>query len=158
MDLAEFACCTPSEVRQAISELSSLLPIEIVGQKVQASFPTREDEAESAARWARHDEYKANRPSHLYVICKGGKIKIGISRHLTQRLEALRTSFPVAIEVLLTVKGPFRAIRRAEMEAHQALKDAALGGEYFNVSRERALEAVRTAIERNGIFVRSAGS
>jgi hypothetical protein len=150
-DLADFACCTPSDVQAALTELGGLLTIEIEGETVRAFFPTREDDAEAKARRVREEVYKQNRPYQLYVISKGDKIKIGISRKLEQRLEALRVSFPIAIEVLFTIKGPFRSIRRAELDAHDALKDVALGGEYFAASRERALDAVRSALGRQGI-------
>ncbi|MGY3080171.1 hypothetical protein ACVWZZ_006579 [Bradyrhizobium sp. LM6.10] len=64
---------------------------------------------------------------------------------------ALRTSFPAAIDILFTISGPYRAIRRAEMDAHKALVDCALGGEYFDASPERALEATLSALARHGI-------
>jgi hypothetical protein len=118
---------------------------------VRAVFPTREDEKKIHERRAREKAYKETHPCHLYVISKGANIKIGISKRLEQRLEALRVSFPIPIELLLAVQGPYRAIRKAEMEAHKALEETALGGEYFNASRERALDAVRAALDRNGI-------
>jgi hypothetical protein len=152
-DPAEFACCATNDVEAALIELAAVLKIEHDGEKVLAAFPTRTDKEEISARRQREKTYKEQRRYHLYVISKGGKVKIGISRHLQQRLTALRVSFPLEIEVLLTVSGPYRAIRRAEMHAHEALKDCALGGEYFDASQERALEVAKAALVHHGVDV-----
>ena len=132
-------------------ELGAVLQIERDGEKIRAAFPTRENEEEISARSHREKAYKEQRRHYLYVISNGGKVKIGISGQLEQRLTALRVSFPLEIEVLLTVSGPYRAIRRAEMDAHEALKDCALGGEYFDSSHGRALEVTRAALVRHGV-------
>lgn len=158
-DLAEFACCAPDDVEAALIELGAVLKIERDGEKVSASFPTRADKEEISARRQRDKDYKDQRRYHLYVISKGGKIKIGISRQLDKRLAALQTVFPIETKVLLTVAGPFRAIRRAEMHAHEALKDCALGGEYFDAPEERTLKVVNAALLHHGVdVIRSKGT
>jgi hypothetical protein len=150
-DLADFACCAAGDVEVALAELGSVLVIEREQEEVRAIFPTRRDEREIIERRRRNELRKAQRPCHLYVISKGGKVKIGISQQLQKRLEALATSFPIALQVLLTASGPHVAIRRAEREAHEALKDSALGGEYFDVTHERALEVTKASLLRNDI-------
>lgn len=152
-DLAEFACCAPNDVEGALIELNAMLKIERDGERVSAAFPTLPDEEEESQRRQREKTYKERRRYHLYVISKGGRVKIGISRTLQQRLTALRKSFPIEIEVLFTVSGPYRAIRRAEMDAHEALKHCALGGEYFDTSHERALEVAKAALRHHGVKV-----
>jgi hypothetical protein len=150
-DLAEFACCAPNDVEAALTELGGVLKIERDDEQVRAFFPTRANKDDIFARRQREKIHKENRRYHLYVIDKGGKIKIGISRQLEKRLASLQTSFPIQTVVLLTVPGPFRAIRRAEMDAHEALRECALGGEYFNTSHERALEVTKAALVCHGI-------
>jgi hypothetical protein len=149
--LADFACCTPSDVEAALTELSRFLVIEREREEVRAIFPTRPDEKEKAGRKRRQELYIAQRRCHLYVISKGGKVKIGISQQLQHRLRTLRTSFPIEIEVLLTASGPHSAIRGAEKDAHEALTDCALGGEYFDASPERVLGVTKAALLRHDI-------
>jgi hypothetical protein len=43
--------------------------------------------------------------------------------------------------------------RRAEIHAHEALRDCALGGEYFDASQERALKVVKAALLHHGVDV-----
>jgi T5orf172 domain len=152
-DLAEFACCTSKDVEVALIELGAVLKIERDGERIHAAFPTRPDKEDVSARRLREKAYEDQRRHHLYVISKGGKIKIGISGQLQKRLTALQASFPIETEVLLAVSGPYRAIRRAEMDAHAALKDCALGGEYFDTSQERALEVTKSALVHHGVDV-----
>jgi hypothetical protein len=150
-DLADFACCNPVEVETALIELGRVLQIDKNGDRIHAAFPTRADEHTRRERFQREKEHKEQRRYYLYVIGKGGKVKIGISRQLVQRLAALRTSFPAEAEVLLTASGPYRAIRSAETRAHEVLKHCALGGEYFDASHARAVEVAKLALAHYGV-------
>lgn len=68
-------------------------------------------------------------PTCLYFIQEGGSgyIKIGISRDPDSRLRLLRVDNPHD----LTVLGRFRVDEFAEFDAHHALRDLKVRGEWF---------------------------
>jgi hypothetical protein len=80
----------------------------------------------------------------VYVISAGEHQKIGITKDISSRLQALQTGCPRLLEVAFASAVPHA--RHVEREAHALLKKFHLCGEWFDVAVDVAIAAVRTCI------------
>ena len=81
----------------------------------------------------------------VYVIGpEGGPFKIGVATSVDARRYSLQTGNPHRLYVIATWE--HEAPRMVEAQAHRALADRRLQGEWFNVSAEEAVAAVAAII------------
>lgn len=76
-----------------------------------------------------------------------GPQKIGIAKNPAARLWAVQSGNHSTISLSFTERLERQAAAKVESHAHWLLRDRRLSGEWFNVTPEKAAEAVRTAIE-----------
>jgi hypothetical protein len=81
--------------------------------------------------------------SFVYVIA-GRYVKIGQSRNPKGRLDALKTGSPYPLSLVLQLECD--GAEMAERIAHGYLCDHRLSGEWFDVSPDEGIEAVRNAV------------
>ena len=82
----------------------------------------------------------------VYVIGTGlGPVKIGIAADVTARLRKLQTGHPEKLHVLFQAPSPDAA--EIEYVSHRLLAGARLSGEWFSVTVEQAIWAIRTAAD-----------
>lgn len=82
----------------------------------------------------------------VYAIAEPapGPIKIGISKNVHARLSAIQSDQPAKLSIVYAVRAAEpRLIERA---AHRRLVERRAGGEWFNVSRREAVDAIDAAI------------
>jgi hypothetical protein len=83
----------------------------------------------------------------VYVMESAGRIKIGIAANVKSRLSAVQTGNPNPVTLVWSVAVPDAVL--IEMQAHAILSAHRMIGEWFNCTRDQAVEAVRSAIERS---------
>jgi hypothetical protein len=87
----------------------------------------------------------------VYVITSPmGMQKVGMSRIVRNRLRALRKEYGNDLAVHSTVPVLESLMRTVERRAHDILAENKLGGEWFSVTPDAALEAVKVATEELG--------
>lgn len=84
----------------------------------------------------------------IYVITIGeGISKIGIAYRPVERCAGLQAANPTErLDLAFVEKAPQPVIHRAERRAHAALSNFAMGNEWFRVSRDTAIAAVKEAL------------
>ncbi|WWT39894.1 hypothetical protein [Microcystis phage Mwe-JY08] len=90
----------------------------------------------------------------VYVITMPtGHVKIGISGSPLKRLRTLQTGCPLPLRIVFLMGVPDRLAIKIERAAHKALADYRLNGEWFKVTTEKAISAVRRAAGIEGIEI-----
>ncbi len=89
--------------------------------------------------------YKASGPGYVYVMDDGTLRKIGYSRNVRGRLNALRFSDGPGVRLVYSERCD--APRGAEEAAHRRVAQHRLRGEWFAISIEEAIAAVRFGID-----------
>jgi hypothetical protein len=88
----------------------------------------------------------------IYVISRGRFIKVGISLNALERLKQLQGGAPEQkFELIWKAVGPAYLIRKVEKATHESLAPHLVGNEWFAVSANQAIEAVRGQMERCGL-------
>ena len=87
--------------------------------------------------------------THVYAMKSAdGPIKIGVSRNPDQRREELQREFAASITVVgSAIVYNRRLAFRAEKIAHRILAAVRIKGEWFDVTKEEAIDAINRAIE-----------
>jgi hypothetical protein len=85
---------------------------------------------------------------HIYVIgtASSGPLKIGVAKNVRARLGGIQNGNPARLEVLFSSEVPFVDAPAIERRSHALLKAYRLTGEWFDVSAEQAVAAIREAI------------
>lgn len=80
----------------------------------------------------------------VYVIGRrGGPCKVGVSADPMKRLSSVQTGCAMVVEVWGYCTFPSRFVaRQFEREAHRAMSDRRLSGEWFDVEPEAAIQAI----------------
>ena len=94
-------------------------------------------------------EEKPKKPARksIYIMECAGRIKIGVAANVRSRRSALQSGNPGPVTLVWSsLVGDAFLI---EMQAHAILSVHRIGGEWFDCSREAAIGAVRSAIERS---------
>lgn len=88
--------------------------------------------------------YDRKEPTHIYVMSCSKWAKIGIAADVSARLERIQSNCPIKISVEFTHSFPSRLYALiAEAEAHKALADARIHGEWFFVRPSRAVRVAK---------------
>ena len=82
----------------------------------------------------------------LYVIASGEFRKIGMASNIRGRLGSIACHNPLPVTLDYHHACPIDRVLRAEALAHEALATKKIRGEWFAVSKARAIAAVRNAI------------
>lgn len=91
---------------------------------------------------------RLSNPEHAYIYVigeKGGPYKIGYSGSPNQRLNALRQSTRMDLEIWLTGELPYKNARGVELLTHKILAEHRVEGEWFSVTVEQAEAAITEA-------------
>lgn len=83
----------------------------------------------------------------IYVMQRsgGGPVKIGVAGNVRQRKATMQTSIPEPLIVVIALESSDAYL--AEKIAHKALAEyRAMNGEWFNVRREVAVQAIQYAV------------
>lgn len=84
---------------------------------------------------------------HIYVIGPPvGLQKVGIATDPRQRLATLQTACPFDLFLHLAVAVPFEDAHAIERRAHRLLARSCVRNEWFEATREEAIQAVQSAV------------
>lgn len=90
---------------------------------------------------------ESEKAAYIYVITSdGGPVKVGYTVNTGERLSQLRASSPVPLELLHAEAVPYRDRQFVEKYAHALLWSRRVSGEWFDVTGEQALSAVKLAV------------
>lgn len=142
--LVEFCCATPDEVVGAFQEL--------------AVFGVECDVSESGSVLAQfpldlfdlRPREPNQTPCDVYVIASLTRTKIGVSSDPVRRLEWLQRETQEPLRLVWSASAPRFDVFQVERAAHRELAEHCIKGEWFNVSAERAIEAVRKVMLLRG--------
>lgn len=85
---------------------------------------------------------------NIYAIqSESGPIKIGVSIDPARRLKALTTHKLFSAEIVHTTRAPDGKAYAIEAAAHALLRAKRHRGEWFNITKEQAIEAIELAID-----------
>ena len=86
-------------------------------------------------------------PLNIYVIgSTSGPFKIGVAKNPRARRSEIQIGSHTRIEVVYSVAVPGEDALLIERGAHRILREHRLSGEWFNVTKDQAEEAIREAI------------
>jgi len=147
--IADFACAGSADVGAGL--------IELMYHGFQVKYGANADQVNISIDLPEPERAKPREfvppPCSIYVVEAGGYIKIGIAEKPEQRFSGLQTSNPHSLIIHMVFEGPGGAIRGAERTAHEILAENRLTGEWFKVSPQVAIAAVRRALQRNNIEI-----
>ena len=84
---------------------------------------------------------------HIYVIGPPvGLQKVGIATDPRQRLATLQTACPFDLFLHLAVAVPFGDAHAIERQAHRLLARSCVRNEWFEATREEAIQAVQSVV------------
>lgn len=85
------------------------------------------------------------------VVTSAAATKVGISRNKVVRLQNLQSWVPEKLTLVWSAQGPQQTIRRVEAAVHADLAPARLFGEWFSITPETAVTAVKKQMEAHGL-------
>jgi hypothetical protein len=116
-----------------------------LGGRARAAAMTPEERKASAQRAA--EQRWRGVGQYVYVIGpEVGPQKIGIATKPALRLHDIQNGNPAHLSIALQMDPEERSAIEVERRAHLILDASRLRGEWFDVTRERAVEAVHTAL------------
>lgn len=143
--ICEFACAEPQELLAALEELSESAGVtfERAAGQIRFWLPI---EIEPLAP-AKPDQ----RQCSIYVITSTSATKIGISRNKVVRLQNLQSWVPEKLTLVWSAPGPQYSIKRVEAAVHADLSAHRLFGEWFAISPDVAIEAIKKQMRDHGL-------
>ena len=143
-DLAAWCGCSKEDAVTALSSLSrhGLRHEEVDVWLYKVSFGDTRQAKPVVLRSRSQEE-----TLYLYVVSTASGVKIGITRHPSNRFKSLRTSSPEKMEVLFTDSAPRRIIEWAEARCHADLRPHHIHGEWFGCMPEMAVAVARAVLE-----------
>lgn len=142
--LAEFCCCGPEDVREALILLSDVADVfwGSVGNNINYELPP-------SARPQIRRGSKAEGKLTLYVMTGTAGVKVGITSQLGKRVAGLRVALlDDNITCVWSVDGAESVIRKAERTAHESLSAKLYRNEWFTCTEQEAIDACLAAIEK----------
>jgi len=78
------------------------------------------------------DTFQQGGQSFVYVLKTRGRLKIGFSKHISKRIQQLKTGFSGPVELIAVAPGG----RQLEQELHARFKSERVFGEWFKIRLE----------------------
>jgi T5orf172 domain len=148
--LIDFCGADPVEIEDALKEIKE----KVIGfdYRLEGSWQYTIGLPPHAPDVIVKTEQKAPNQSHcyIYVIAAHTRTKIGISRDSSFRKDQLQAWAPETLRVVWTACGTRNKIRQIEVAAHIELAPLNLGGEWFDVSPDHAVNVVKEIMKARG--------
>ena len=141
--LAEFVGVSEEELMEALTELEHQAGLKYTALPFPEGRVAIQLPVEMENRRPKAPVERKARPHWIYVISSKGATKIGISRDVQKRFDALQAWTPEPLRVEWVTSGPKELICRIEAACHAAMADKRAFSEWFYVEPNEAIALVK---------------